>query len=103
MAHLPALLRGQDPSPGAETVIGTRDYSKPARVIITGGAYDGDKISMMRNACKGSQVPWLRNDKSKPAPPVGPMYAAALVERVKTLLADLTKDGKMESDGVYWY
>ena len=100
---LPALLRGDEPPPGGAETIGTKNYSAPAKAVVTGGDYDDSKLSKLREACKGSEVPWLRNDKSKPAPPPGPAYGAALVERVKALLSDLEKRGEMQKDGVYWY
>jgi len=54
---------------------------------------------------KVKKVPWLRPDTSKPAPPLGPEYGKALVVRIKELMADLQKQGKLDGgeDGVYWY
>jgi hypothetical protein len=59
----------------------------------------------MREACKGSGngVPWLRLDLSKPAPPLGPAYGKALVERIKVVMKELEEVGKMGRDGVYFY
>ncbi len=103
VSNLPALLRGEGPPSASADIIGTGNYSSPAKAVVTGGGYEEIEISDMRRACNGSKVPWLRNDKSKPAPPPGPAYAAAVVERVKALLKDLAAEEKMQVDGVYWY
>jgi len=36
-----------------------------------------------------NHVPWLRADASKPAPPIGPEYGKAMVERAKECLGGL--------------
>jgi len=102
--ELPVLLRGEKLSPGDPDNIGTKNYSKQAEAILVGGGYDEAMVSEMREACKGvSKVPWLRLDKSKPMPEVGPAYGAAVVERSKSALGQLAKEGKMGSDGLYFY
>lgn len=60
----------------------------------------------MRDACKGegvAKVPWLRPDLEKPAPPLGPAYGVALVERIKVLFRELGERGEIEGDGIYFY
>jgi lysozyme family protein len=53
----------------------------------------------------GAKVAWVRHDGTKPAPPLGPEYGKAMVERVKETLASLKAEGKLESSnsGVYWF
>ena len=86
-------------------MIGTRNYANPAKAVLAGGAFDDNAISIMREACKGSQVPWLRSDTSKPAPLIltGRSFGKAVGERVKARLNELIKDGQMQVDGIYWY
>lgn len=102
VGEIPTLLRGHAPSNNANN-LGTMDYSKPPQAVILGAAF-GVHLSEMRAACKGdSKVPWLELDQSKSAPSIGFGYGAALVKRVKSTIAELEKDGKMGSDGVYFY
>lgn len=72
---LPLLLSGQTPPATDEPNLGTRDYSKKADAIITGGGYDDENFSVMKNACAGlpgkGGIPWLRPDMSVPVPPLG--------------------------------
>ncbi|KAI4173276.1 MAG: hypothetical protein LQ343_002987 [Gyalolechia ehrenbergii] len=95
-AAITVILCGQTPSIAREVIAGL----KPE---IEGAAF-GVHLSEMRAACKGdSKVPWLELDQSKSAPSIGFGYGAALVKRVKSTIAELEKDGKMGSDGVYFY
>lgn len=58
----------------------------------------------MMDASQGLHpIPWLRPDFSKPAPPLGPEYGKALVQRVKVLLAEMERDGRMSEERVVWY
>lgn len=52
-----------------------------------------------------SSVAWLRHDGSKPAPPVGPEYGKAMVQRVRDTLDSLKNEGKLGNGEteVYWY
>ncbi|KAL8933933.1 MAG: hypothetical protein Q9211_005498 [Gyalolechia sp. 1 TL-2023] len=102
VAEIPVLLRGNAPSNNTNN-LGTKNYSKPPQAVILGAAF-GVHLSEMRAACKGdSKVPWLELDQSKSAPRIGFGYGAALVERVKSTIAELEKEGKMGNDGVYFY
>ena len=104
-SEIPALLRGETPKSSTDIEdIGTKNYSKPPAVVILGAGYDDSQIAEMREACEGkSSIPWLRPDISKPAPPLGPAYGKALVDRIKVLLKELAEEGKLEGDAVYFY
>ncbi|KAI3325315.1 hypothetical protein HD806DRAFT_533904 [Xylariaceae sp. AK1471] len=81
-----------------------KDYSKSPVAIILGGGYDDAGIEVMMKASEGTKpIPWLRPDLTKLAPPLGPDYGKVLVARVKELLAQLHKDGKMNEERVHWY
>lgn len=72
--------------------------------MIVGAGYNDADFEKLREACKGkSNVPWLRNDTSKPSPPPGPGFGEALVERVKVCLRGLAEEGKMDGDGIYFF
>ncbi|KFY43695.1 hypothetical protein V495_03827 [Pseudogymnoascus sp. VKM F-4514 (FW-929)] len=104
---IPPLLSGQTPPATDEPNVGTGDYSKKADAIITGGAYDDEKFNEMRNACAElpgfGGVAWLRPNMSTPTPPIGPAYGKAMVERCKVCLKELEQDGKLGTDGIYFY
>ena len=101
--QIPAILRG-DPAPPSDSALGSKDYSKPPVAVILGAGYDDDGTEVMMTASANIRpIPWLRPDTSKPAPPLGPEYGKALVARVKELLAQLEREGKMNEEGVYWY
>ena len=102
VAEIPILLRGNAP-PNSANNLGTKNYSKPPQAVILGAAF-GVHMSEMRAACKGdSKVPWLELDQNKSAPWIGFGYGTALVKRVKSTLAELERNGKMGSDGMYLY
>lgn len=101
--QIPAILRGEHP-PSSDSELGTRDYSKKPVAVILGGGYDDAGTEVMMKASAGIHpVPWLRPDLSKPAPPLGPEYGKALVGRIKELLPQLEKEGKMSEEKVFWY
>ncbi|KAL8833847.1 MAG: hypothetical protein Q9170_004069 [Blastenia crenularia] len=100
---IPKLLRGAAPPPDDGHNIGTKNYSKPAAAVVLGRGYETSDISMMREACKDGRVPWLRPDLNKPAPPYGPEYGKAIIQRVKSRLDELKGGGNMDGDGVYFY
>lgn len=56
----------------------------------------------MQDACD-SNVPWLKNDTTETAPPAGPESGKYLVERIKFRLGELSKEGKMKEDGLYFH
>ena len=58
---------------------------------------------MMEASAGIKPIPWLRPDMSKPAPPLGPEYGKALVARIKVLLEQLDREGKLEEEKVHWY
>ncbi|KAK9492395.1 hypothetical protein V1508DRAFT_397941 [Lipomyces doorenjongii] len=100
--QIPSLLRGENPRELDN--IGTKNYSRTAIAVITGGGYDDTAVVEMREAAKGrSNVPWLRPDLTKPRPPLGPGYGEALAERVKATLKELTREGKLNEDAVIYY
>ncbi|KAK3395194.1 hypothetical protein B0H63DRAFT_462791 [Podospora didyma] len=101
--QIPAILKGET-SPPADSELGSKDYSKPPVAVILGGGYEDAGIELMMKASAGTKpIPWLRPDLTKPAPPLGPEYGKALVARIKDLLAQLEKDGKMDEEAVQWY
>lgn len=101
--QIPAILKG-DKSVPADSELGTKDYSMPPVAIILGGGYTDADIELMFNASAGIRpIPWLRPDLTKPAPPLGPEYGKALVKRIKELLVELEKEGKMNTEQVVWY
>lgn len=101
--QIPAIFRGE-PSPPAESQLGSKDYSQKPVAVILGGAYtDADTEAMMTAAAGIHPVPWLRPDRGKPAPPLGPEYGKALVARIKTLLSELEKEDRMKEEQVVWY
>ncbi|KAF2966280.1 hypothetical protein GQX73_g7290 [Xylaria multiplex] len=78
--------------------------SKSPIAIILGGAFDDAGIEVMKEASEGTRsIPWLRPDLTKPTPPLGPEYGKAMVVRIKALLAQLEKEGKMDEEKVHWY
>lgn len=101
--QIPAILKG-DQSPPSDSALGSKDYSTPPVAVIIGGGYDDAGIDMIMKAAAGIRpIPWLRPDLTKPAPPLGPEYGKALVARIKELLVQLSKDGKMDEEKVHWY
>jgi hypothetical protein len=101
--QIPAILRG-DKSVSSDSQLGSKDYSKTPICIILGGGYDDASTEILMNAAKDvKSLPWLRPDSSKPSPPVGPEYGKALVQRIKELIPQLEKDGKMNEAKVFWY
>ena len=64
---------------------------------------DGVEAAFASSGSSG--VLWLRHDGSKPAPPLGPEYGKAIVQRVKDTLGKLAAEGRLGSgeDGVHWY
>ncbi|KAL8683512.1 MAG: hypothetical protein Q9186_000552 [Xanthomendoza sp. 1 TL-2023] len=98
--QIPILLRGEVPpsSDNADDNIGTRNYSKAPAAVILGAGYEDAHVVEMREMCKSdSRIPWLRPDLSKPAPPLGPEYGEAIVQRVKSRLGELSAGGQMDA------
>lgn len=101
--QIPFILKGEAP-PSADSDLGTKDYSQKPVAIILGAGYDDDGVKVMMEASKGIHpIPWLRPDTSKPAPPLGPEYGKAMVQRVKELMIELEKGGNMNDEKVFWY
>lgn len=103
VAQIPAIFHGEQ-SPPSDSQVGSKDYSeKPVAVFLGGGYTDADAEVMMKAAEGIHPVPWLRPDLSKPAPPLGPEYGKAMVARIKELMCELAKEGKMKEEKVFWY
>ncbi|KFY12254.1 hypothetical protein V492_03995 [Pseudogymnoascus sp. VKM F-4246] len=101
---IPTLLRGEILSPSDRHNLGTQNYFKPPIAVILGRMYDDVNFAEMREACKGrSNVPWLRQDLSKPEPPLGNGFGEAMVERMKACLSNLATQGRSKRDGVFLY
>lgn len=93
--QIKAIFEG-DQSPPSDSDLGSKAYSKkPIAVILGGGFTDEDTTEMMRTTAHVHPVPWLRPDKSKPTPPLGPEYSKAMVARIKERIPQLEKDGQM--------
>jgi hypothetical protein len=102
-AQIPAILRGEQ-NVETQSRLGTHDYSKKPVAVILGAGYDDAATEVMMKASKGIQpIPWLRPDLSKPTPPLGPEYGKALVNRIKELIPQLEKEGKANSEEVFFY
>lgn len=94
-------------SPSTTSPLGTHNFTRPPICVIFGGAWDSDMISAMRAACRERgqgvrSVPWLRPDLDKPAPPLGPAYGKAMVERVRAALQKM-RDKGVTGDQVIWF
>lgn len=85
----------------------SKDFSSPPFAVITGAAYDQATISTMMAAAAaqdGSRpVPWLCADTTKPAPPMGPEYGKAMVQRAKECLSRLRNVDGIKESKVVWY
>jgi hypothetical protein len=107
--ELPLLLQNKVPEP-ASSSLGTGNWSAPPRALLIGGAYTDDDVASLRKLIDETEgnvrrIPWLRVDSSKPAPPLGPEYGKAVVERAREALKRLEGEGKLtEDDGeVYFF
>ncbi|PWY80281.1 hypothetical protein BO94DRAFT_537156 [Aspergillus sclerotioniger CBS 115572] len=101
--QIPALLQGEE-DVTFDSELGSKDHSRGVAAIVLGGGYEGAGIQLMREAAKGIKpVPWLRPDMSKPAPPLGPEYRKAMVERIKVTAKELQEKGTMSEDEVMYY
>lgn len=103
IAEIPLLLQGK--SLEKSDNVGTQNYTQPPVAVVTGGAYDDESVSKMREACKDDsvrKVPWLRPDLSVSMPPLGPEYGKAMVARIKVAMKKLEDEGKMKGDGIHF-
>lgn len=105
-AQIPAILAGQ--SAPSDSVLGTKNYVTVPAAVVLGGGYDDIGIEQMMEAASQNSaakaVPWLRPDLTIPAPPLGPEYGKAIVQRLKRLLTELQVDGRLNAGAnVYWY
>lgn len=107
VAEIPKVLRGEIPE-NSSSQIGTGNTNVKIRAIITGGAteYQDEGFKLFQDAV--SPIPpvfWLRNDTTKPTPPLGPEYGKAMVARVKQALDGLSNEGRLEGkeNEVVWY
>lgn len=90
----------------ADSELGSKDYSRPPVCVILGGGYDDAEVELLIKVAKdqgGRSVPWLRPDLNKPAPPLGPEYGKALVQRIKELIPQLERENKMNEARVVFY
>lgn len=108
MNELPLVLQGITPN-STSSRLGSGDFAHRAKAVIFGGGYGSSDIDTVCRAVSraaiDSKTPWLRQDKTKSAPPPGPEYGTAIVARVKEALEGLAKEGKLDGSdgGVYWY
>lgn len=109
--ELPLLLSGRKPTQPSSGNVGSKDYSRPAEAVVTGGAITISMVEDLRNKCQGTlEVPWMtqglteheRNDKFTKAPdPV--KYAPIVAKRMKEAMRRVKEEGKWGQDGVYVY
>ncbi|KAF3032247.1 hypothetical protein E8E12_002412 [Didymella heteroderae] len=102
---IPPLLRGETPPPSSSS-LGTKDFSRTPVAVVLGGAFDDHAIAELRTAAErrgAKEVPWLRPDASKPAPPPGPEYGKAMVQRIKSRVKELEANGELGQGGVVWF
>jgi len=65
VAQIRAILKG-DKSAGADSELGSKDYSKPPVAIILGGGYTDADVELMFKASAGIRpIPWLRPGRGK--------------------------------------
>ncbi|KAJ5760929.1 hypothetical protein N7520_008085 [Penicillium odoratum] len=103
LVQIPALLRGEADVP-SDSELGSKSYERGVGAIILGAGYEDEDIQRLREAAGTlSTVPWLRPDTTKPAPPLGPAYGQALVERIKETVNELQASAKLAKDAVVWY
>lgn len=101
--QITAIFSGEYP-PSSDSSLGTHDYSKKPVAVILGAGYDDAATEIMMKASAGIHpIPWLRPDLSNGAPPRGPEYGKAMVERIKKLLPRLEMEGVMNEERVFWY
>lgn len=115
IAEIPVLLRGEIPAERSSE-LGTRAVSpsrRPVAVILGGGfndtfeqVHDAVEAEFTKAGAASAGVTWIRQDATKPAPPVGtPEYGKAQMQRTREVLAGLQSDGKL-GDGesrVVWF
>jgi hypothetical protein len=101
--EIPLLLSGKFTPDAASENIGSKNYSTLPSAVVLGGGYDDAAVKVLREAVgqkEGARdVPWLRPDRSVATPPLGPEYGKAMVQRTKTCLDKLKKDGKIVGSG----
>lgn len=101
--QIKAIFEG-DQSPPSDSDLGSKEYAQKPIAVILGGAFaDEDTTEMMRAVAHNHPIPWLRPDKSKPIPPLGPEYGKAMVARIKERIPQLKKDSKMSEARQFWY
>ncbi len=99
--EIPLLLKGEVPS-NPDGQLGSGNWSVFPKAILFGGGYTDNDIAAVRKAVAevdgARKIPWLRVDVTKPAPPVGPGYGAAVVARAKEELKRLEAEGVFDSN-----
>ncbi|KAJ5110700.1 hypothetical protein N7532_001235 [Penicillium argentinense] len=110
IADIPSLLLGNRPQVTDPDNLGSQRYGRQPLAVIIGGGYSDADFAAMRESCHGiSTVPWLRHAITTSPPPnsskpiLGPEYGKEIAERVTRCLRDLADDGKLNSDGVYYF
>ncbi|KAK7417422.1 hypothetical protein QQX98_004541 [Neonectria punicea] len=103
--ELPQILQGIALEEKSSN-IGSGNLDRGIKAIVLGGAFDDEGITLMKEAASQiKKVAWLRQDTTKPAPPLGPEYGKEMVRRVKETLGELQESGKLTNgeEGVFWY
>lgn len=110
VSELPLILQGIVPETIASNV-GSGNVAGLAKAVILGGGYETPDYEAMKAAVDKAALDhrpvWLRkdNEKDKDGPAPGPEYGKYVAGRVRDLLAQLNKEGKLTGkDGeLYWY
>lgn len=105
VAKIPLLLKGEKTVPSV-SALGSKNYSQPPAAVLIGAGYDDVAVAEMMEAAATAgtkPVPWLRPDMTKPAPPLGPEYGKAMVQRIKETLKELAEKGGMDEAKVVLY
>lgn len=88
----------------SDSTLGSKNYDKTPGAILLGAGYSDQEIEGIRRVSAGiKDVPWLKPNTNKPAPPLGPEYGKALVARIKETVKELSDMGRMTQDAVVWY
>ncbi|KAF8215627.1 hypothetical protein K438DRAFT_1798993 [Mycena galopus ATCC 62051] len=106
--EIPLLLKGEVPNPSSSN-LGSGNWSVFPKAVVFGGAYEDGQIEDLRKLVAETvgtrRIPWLRVDSNLPHPPIGPEYAANIIERAKAMLGKLEGEGKLdvEDDSIHFF
>ncbi|WWC64226.1 uncharacterized protein I303_106835 [Kwoniella dejecticola CBS 10117] len=104
---IPLLLSGNTKDLSKEEGTGSHDYTKIPDGVMLGQGYDKDDVADLEAVCKQQKVkkvPFFLGDRSKPAPPYGPLYGPHIMKRAKEALEKWRNDPEREKlENPVWY